>query len=386
MKRLAGPPSKAQMCVTSLRLGVASAAKSALAETVVATYTSTAPQRCAAPCCPHAPAMFVLTALVVLLAALTPAHVARARPRRLAASDLCRGSDGRARGRHRSDAGFERVCIARRLPTPSFSTARSKTAARCGQLAARGATVVLVLGPGSAQASSPRCWAGRRARRPDRSPPALGLSARSDHPCRRQYPVEQRAPGARAARRRRQRPRPAGHLVRDAASSFSAGAAVGHGRASTSSRRFSQPDANQPVTRLGLLQLPGLCTGQRRRVPCPSPTTAAHPCPSAAERTVILGLLLAIMRRPSCAFSFVRRYSLRHPEALDSLVADRERYQQRQEGTGWEEIGFHRPLGGFLLAVMFGLMLFRPADHLPEPDPAHRTSCPRRRRSASGAA
>ena len=60
------------------------------------------------------------------------------------------------------------------------------------------------------------------------------------------------------------------------------------------------------------------------------------------------------------AFILVRRYSLRHPEALDLLVADRERFRVRQEAAGWEEVGFHRPLGGFLLAVMFGLIFFVP--------------------------
>ena len=32
----------------------------------------------------------------------------------------------------------------------------------------------------------------------------------------------------------------------------------------------------------------------------------------------------------------------------------------REVGTDWEEIGFHRPLGGFLLALMLGLVLFVP--------------------------
>ncbi len=60
------------------------------------------------------------------------------------------------------------------------------------------------------------------------------------------------------------------------------------------------------------------------------------------------------------AFLLVRRYSLAHPEALDAIVADREKYAAREAHTDWSEIGFHRPLGGFLLAFMFGLVLFVP--------------------------
>jgi signal transduction histidine kinase len=60
------------------------------------------------------------------------------------------------------------------------------------------------------------------------------------------------------------------------------------------------------------------------------------------------------------AFWAVRRYSKAHPEALDLLVVDRAAFAVREAGTDWEEIGFHRPLGGFLFALMLGLILFVP--------------------------
>jgi len=59
-------------------------------------------------------------------------------------------------------------------------------------------------------------------------------------------------------------------------------------------------------------------------------------------------------------FFAVRRYSLRHPEALDRIVTDKNLFQQREAGTQWEEVGFHRPLGGFLMALSVGLVLFIP--------------------------
>lgn len=94
--------------------------------------------------------------------------------------------------------------------------------------------------------------------------------------------------------------------------------------------------------------------------PAPFAEYSGSPVPSGVERTVIIGILLAMIITAALAFLIVRRYSLHHPEALDTLVGQRERYEQRQEGTEWENIGFHRPLGGFLLAVMLGLILFVP--------------------------
>lgn len=96
----------------------------------------------------------------------------------------------------------------------------------------------------------------------------------------------------------------------------------------------------------------------------PAPVSFADysgsPVPQAAERAVIVAVLLAILGTAALAFALVRRYSLRHPESLDLLVADPARYKARQEAGGWEDVGFHRPLGGFLLAVMLGLVVFVP--------------------------
>ncbi|MFQ5593931.1 MAG: hypothetical protein ACE5HA_07250, partial [Anaerolineae bacterium] len=55
-----------------------------------------------------------------------------------------------------------------------------------------------------------------------------------------------------------------------------------------------------------------------------------------------------------------RRYSLRHPEALDRLVAVVPGQQREGESSTWEEVGFHRPLAGFLVLLAMGLVLFIP--------------------------
>lgn len=94
--------------------------------------------------------------------------------------------------------------------------------------------------------------------------------------------------------------------------------------------------------------------------PLPFADYAASPVPHAAERAVLFALLGLILATAAGVFWWVRRYSLRHPEALDTLVGDRERYMTREAGTDWEAVGFHRPLGGFLLALMLGLVLFVP--------------------------
>jgi O-antigen/teichoic acid export membrane protein len=85
------------------------------------------------------------------------------------------------------------------------------------------------------------------------------------------------------------------------------------------------------------------------------------PVPHAAERNilwVILGILVAVT---FAVFAVVRRYSLRHPEALDRIVQD----GWRKEAIGgppsaWEQVGFQRPLSGFLIGLALGLILFVP--------------------------
>jgi O-antigen/teichoic acid export membrane protein len=68
------------------------------------------------------------------------------------------------------------------------------------------------------------------------------------------------------------------------------------------------------------------------------------------------GLLIATLS----IFIVVRRYSLAHPDVLNTFVIDREVFEKNEAGTDWENIGFHRTLGGFMFAVMTGLVLFIP--------------------------
>lgn len=87
---------------------------------------------------------------------------------------------------------------------------------------------------------------------------------------------------------------------------------------------------------------------------------SGSPVPHERERTALYIALAGMLALSGIAFALVRRYSLRHPEALDTLVADRARFMAHEAGTDWEEIGFHRPLGGFLVALMMGILLFIP--------------------------
>ncbi len=86
----------------------------------------------------------------------------------------------------------------------------------------------------------------------------------------------------------------------------------------------------------------------------------ASPVPHAAEHNLLLAVMGLMLITTFSAFFFVRRYSLKHPEALDKIVSDRSRFEVRAAKTEWEEVGFHRPLGGFLVALSIGLVLFIP--------------------------
>jgi O-antigen/teichoic acid export membrane protein len=86
----------------------------------------------------------------------------------------------------------------------------------------------------------------------------------------------------------------------------------------------------------------------------------ASPLPHTAERNALLVILGLMLTTVFLAFALVRRYSLRHPELLNQIVADRARFEQREVQTEWEHVGFHRPLAGFLVALTFGLLLFIP--------------------------
>jgi O-antigen/teichoic acid export membrane protein len=86
----------------------------------------------------------------------------------------------------------------------------------------------------------------------------------------------------------------------------------------------------------------------------------ASPVPHAKERLALYIMLAGLLVVSLLSFTIVRRYSLAHPEALDILVTGKDAYINRQEYTDWEDVGFHRPLGGFLLALMLGLLMFIP--------------------------
>jgi O-antigen/teichoic acid export membrane protein len=84
------------------------------------------------------------------------------------------------------------------------------------------------------------------------------------------------------------------------------------------------------------------------------------PVPHAAERNILLGVMGLTLATTFSAFFIVRRYSLRHPEELDKIVSDRAKFHVHEESTEWENVGFHRPLSGFLVALSIGLVLFIP--------------------------
>lgn len=86
----------------------------------------------------------------------------------------------------------------------------------------------------------------------------------------------------------------------------------------------------------------------------------ASPVPHATETRIMLLIMGLMMATVFIGFYFVRRYSLKHPEALDRIIADRTQFEKRSANTEWEQVGFHRPLGGFLVALSIGLILFIP--------------------------
>jgi O-antigen/teichoic acid export membrane protein len=96
------------------------------------------------------------------------------------------------------------------------------------------------------------------------------------------------------------------------------------------------------------------------RTPLSFADYAASPVPHASDRNILLAVMGLMLVTTFGVFFIVRRYSLKHPEELDKIVSDRSRYQVREAETGWEDVGFHRPLGGFLVALSIGLVLFIP--------------------------
>jgi len=86
----------------------------------------------------------------------------------------------------------------------------------------------------------------------------------------------------------------------------------------------------------------------------------ASPVPHEGDRNAVFVFLSGQLLLFFGAFVLVRRYSLRHPEALDSLVADRSRFEVQESETKWEKVGFHRPLSGLLVGMALGILLFIP--------------------------
>lgn len=86
----------------------------------------------------------------------------------------------------------------------------------------------------------------------------------------------------------------------------------------------------------------------------------ASPLPHQAERSSLLVFLIAVLALFFGAFFIVRRWSLRHPEVLDSIVSDRSKFREYEATTDWEKVGFHRPLSGLLVGMGIGIILFIP--------------------------
>lgn len=93
----------------------------------------------------------------------------------------------------------------------------------------------------------------------------------------------------------------------------------------------------------------------------------ASPVPHATEQGLLLGLMALMLVTSFALYFVVRRYSLRHPEELDKIVTESSPGAGQTTGTGpsdsgtmWENVGFHRPLSGFLVALSIGLVLFIP--------------------------
>ena len=84
------------------------------------------------------------------------------------------------------------------------------------------------------------------------------------------------------------------------------------------------------------------------------------PVPHEGDQVILFVVLALMVVSAFGVFAYVRRYSLNHPEALDEIVSDRGRFEVREEATGWEQVGFHRPLSGFLVAFATGVVLFIP--------------------------
>lgn len=86
----------------------------------------------------------------------------------------------------------------------------------------------------------------------------------------------------------------------------------------------------------------------------------AAPVPHTSDRQALIGMVALMLGTTLLLFVHIRRYSLAHPEALDQLVAHMPNEIQDKDAGTWEDIGFHRPLAGFLVLLSMGLLLFIP--------------------------
>jgi O-antigen/teichoic acid export membrane protein len=86
----------------------------------------------------------------------------------------------------------------------------------------------------------------------------------------------------------------------------------------------------------------------------------AAPVPQPYQRLIIYIAMAVLVIITWTIFFFVRRYSKAHPERLASLVSGKEAFIKREANTDWENIGFHRSIGGFMFALTSGLVLFIP--------------------------
>jgi hypothetical protein len=97
-----------------------------------------------------------------------------------------------------------------------------------------------------------------------------------------------------------------------------------------------------------------------RQTPLSYADYPASSVPHAGEQMILVAILVLMGLTAIVFFVFVRRYSRRHPEALDVMVASRENFEAHEAHSDWEDIGFHRPVAGFLFAMMMGLLIFIP--------------------------
>jgi O-antigen/teichoic acid export membrane protein len=86
----------------------------------------------------------------------------------------------------------------------------------------------------------------------------------------------------------------------------------------------------------------------------------ASPVPHSHDRNNIIIFLAIELVLIFSVFIVVRRFSLNHPEALDSIVADKSKFLDKEAHTAWEKVGFHRPLSGLLVGMGLGILLFIP--------------------------